>query len=90
MTDDGPATVTYYAITDEFSTPRRPAGVLRRTREETGTRDEAFGRNLAWGHAAGRYPVDPPIGKSGELPEITEEEADRIIARMLRAASRER
>lgn len=83
-------TEIYYEITDEFSTRDRPAGVLRRIRDDGRHRDEAFGRNLAWGPAADRYPGDPPADKSGELTEITREVAERIIARMLRAASRER
>lgn len=90
MNDDKPAMVTYYAITDEFSTQEYPGGVLRRIRNDGEHRDEAFGRNLAWGHAADRYPADPPAGKSGgEMREITEDEANGIIARMLRTASRQ-
>ena len=81
--------VTYYAIVDAFSTRRRPAGVLRRTRRDGKVRDEAFGRNLAWGRPTGRYSAAGSPGDSGpELHEITEDEAGRIIARMLRAAAR--
>ncbi|MBO0806594.1 MAG: hypothetical protein J2P25_26380 [Nocardiopsaceae bacterium] len=79
----GQETVTYYAIVDAFSSRRRPAGVLRRITDGDGNRrDEAFGRNLAWGHATGRYPA-----ATGELHEITEDEATRIVSRMLHAAA---
>lgn len=78
--------VSYYAIVDAFSTRRRPAGVLRRTRRDGTVRDEAFGRNLAWGHATSRY---SGTGSGPELHEITEDEARRIVARMLRAAARQ-
>lgn len=46
------ATVTYYAIVDDFSSRDRPAGVLRRIRDERGRRDEGFGRDLKWGRTA--------------------------------------
>lgn len=82
--------VTYYAIVDAFSTRRRPAGVLRRIRRAGDVRDEAFGRNLAWGHATARYSgAGPGPGTGPELHEITEDEANRIVAQMLRAASRQ-
>ena len=78
--------IRYYAIVDPFSTRRRPAGVLRRVRRDGAVRDEAFGRNLAWGHATARYSGTEP---GTELHEITEDEAGRIVARMLRAAARQ-
>lgn len=82
--------ITYYAIVDAFSTRRRPAGVLRRIRRDGTARDEAFGRNLAWGHATSRYSAAGPRAEAGpELHEITEDEARRIIARMLRDAARQ-
>lgn len=76
--------VTYYAIVDAFSSRRHPAGVLRRTWRDGERRDEAFGRNLAWGHATNRYPAD---GSGPQLYEVTEDEASRIVARMLRTAA---
>lgn len=83
-------TVTYYAIVDAFSSRRRPAGVLRRTWRDGKPRDEAFGRNLAWGHAGTRYRADPsgsPDGPIPELHEISENEANWIVDRMLHAAA---
>ncbi|MBO0820884.1 MAG: hypothetical protein J2P26_08560 [Nocardiopsaceae bacterium] len=74
--------VVYYAIVDTFSSRRRPAGVLRRTWRDGERRDEVFGRNLAWGHPTNRYPADDP-----QLHEITEDEANRTVARMLRDAA---
>jgi hypothetical protein len=82
-------TVAYYAIVDECSTRERPAGVLRRIVVGGEQRDEAFGRNLAWGHATGRYPGNPPASDGGPLSEITEDEARQIVARMLRAAAQQ-
>lgn len=82
----GQEEISYYVIVDAFSTRRHPAGVLRRIRRDGTVRDEAFGRNLAWGHSTARYSG----AESGhELHEITEEEARRIVARMLRAAARQ-
>jgi hypothetical protein len=80
----GQEEVTYYAIVDAFSSRRRPAGVLRRIRRDGKQRDEAFGRNLAWGPATGRY-----AGSGAELHKITGEEAGQIVARLLRAAARQ-
>lgn len=78
--------VSYYAVVDAFSTRRRPAGVLRRTRRGSDVRDEVFGRNLAWGNATSRYSG----AESGPaLHEVSAGEAGRIIARMLRAAARQ-
>ena len=76
-----PDKVTYYAVVDSFSTRQFPAGVLRRIEHENGYRDEAFGRNLAWGHtsllcSAERGNLD------NELYRITEEEAATIVTRM--------
>lgn len=79
--------VIYYAIVDAFSSRRCPAGVLRRTWRNGERRDEAFGRNLAWGHATTRFSADPAEDPVPELHEITEEEASWIVTRMLRAAA---
>jgi hypothetical protein len=42
--------MTYYAISDAYSTQDQPAGVLRRVEHPGGQRDEAFGRDLRWRH----------------------------------------
>lgn len=81
--------VSYYAIVDAYSTRWRPAGVLRRTWGGEERRDEAFGRNLAW-RPTGRYADAAPAGPEDSGPvlhEITEEEADQIVASTLRTAS---
>lgn len=81
---------TYYAVVDEFSTRQSPAGVLRRVRHDGQQQDEEFGRRLAWGRT-GRYRGDPPVSESGdELHEISADEADEIIGRMLKAGSRQK
>ena len=41
--------VTYYAVTDEFSSLEKPAGLFRRTYTEDGGRsDQAFTTNFVW------------------------------------------
>lgn len=77
-----PDKVTYYAIVDDLSSREQPAGVLRRIYFEAGGRhDEAFSRNLIWERtvllaSAERGDLD------NEFIEITEEEANQIVARI--------
>jgi hypothetical protein len=76
-----PSKVTYYAIVDSASTRRQPAGVVRRIEREDGQRDEAFGRDLAWGRTTLLYSAERG-NLDNELYEITEAEADAIVTRM--------
>jgi hypothetical protein len=73
--------VVYYAITDDTSSLSRPAGVLRRTEMGGGKVDEVFSGALNW--------VPSPLLHSAEhgdvtndFTEITEAEADQIVARI--------
>lgn len=86
---DAAGKVSYYAIVDAYSTRWRPAGVLRRVWRGGERRDEAFGRNLAWRPTGCYAAVVPAVpGDRGPgLHEITEEEADQIVASALRTAS---
>ena len=75
--------VTYYAIVDDYTSRDEPAGVLRRF-DEGDRRDESFGRDLQWQfssllHAAERGDTQY------ELIPISEDEADRIVARIREA-----
>jgi hypothetical protein len=77
-----PDKVTYYAIVDDLSSREQPAGVLRRIYFETGgRRDEAFSRHLVWERTA--LLVSAERGDlQNEFIEITEQEADQIVARI--------
>jgi hypothetical protein len=73
--------ITYYAIVNDRSTRDRPAGVLRRVESREGEVDEAFTRDLTWKRSSSLYAAE-----RGDLQnkfyEISEEEADRIVARI--------
>jgi hypothetical protein len=77
-----PETVTYYAVVNDFSSREQPAGVFRRTYTEDGGRsDEAFTRNLQWEYSTSL--VSRERGNlDNEFIEITEDEADQIVARI--------
>jgi hypothetical protein len=76
-----PDRITYYAIVNEFSNRDRPAGVFRRTYFEAGgKRDEAFSRDMSWERSwllasAERGDI------ANDFVEISEEEANQIVAR---------
>jgi len=73
--------VTYYAIVDALSRRESPAGVLRRIEHAGGERDEAFGRDLAWRPTFLLYSAERG-NLDNDMPAISEEEADRIVARV--------
>jgi hypothetical protein len=73
--------VIYYAITDDTSSLVRPAGVLRRTEKGGLEIDEVFSGTLQW--------VPSAVLKSAEhgditneFAEISEAEAEQIVARI--------
>jgi len=77
-----PDKVTYYAVVNDLSSRERPAGVFRRTyTDDSGRSDEAFTRNLRW-----EYSTSLISAERGDLDnqfiEITEEEANQIVARI--------
>lgn len=82
-------TVTYYAIVDDFSSRERPAGVLRRIKDERGRRDETFGRDLKWGFSPALIEYEHGDSVRKFYP-ITEEEAERIVERIRLGAPYER
>jgi hypothetical protein len=70
--------VVYYAITDETS---RPPGVLRRTRSGGLQTDEVFSRELRW--VPSPLLIEAEHGDiSSDFTEISEAEADQIMARI--------
>jgi hypothetical protein len=72
--------IKYYAIIDDFATRAQPAGLARRRHlDDGGIRDEALGRDLTW-HLSPLI-VEWKRAESGDdLVEISEDEAERIIA----------
>jgi hypothetical protein len=79
--------VTYYAIVDDRSSREKPAGVLRRIKHDQGQRDEAFAYNdLTWQHTSLLYSSERGDGDN-EFFEITEAEANEIVARIRRTVT---
>jgi hypothetical protein len=76
-----PKKTTYYALVDEFSSRECPGGVLRRVEDDEGQEDQAFARSLTWKPTPLLYSAE-----RGDIDirfyEITEEEAERIVARI--------
>jgi hypothetical protein len=77
-----PDKVTYYAVVDDLSSRERPAGVFRRTYTQDGGRsDEVFTRNLIWEFSP--LLISAERGDlQNDFIEITEDEADQIVARI--------
>jgi hypothetical protein len=78
--------ITYYAIVDDFSSRGEPAGVIRRIKYDQGQRDEAFGRDLQWGHTSMLYSFERG-NRDNQLYPITEDEAMRIVDRIRRQSA---
>ena len=78
--------ITYYAVVDDFSSRDSPAAVVRRVRHDGGQRDEAFGRDLQWSHTSLLYSAERG-NMDNKFYEISEEEAERIVARIRAAVS---
>jgi hypothetical protein len=77
-----PDKITYYAIVNDLSSREQPAGVFRRTYfEGGGKRDEAFTTELAWERSASLVSAERG-DLLNEFIEITEDEADQIVARI--------
>jgi hypothetical protein len=81
--------IIYYAIVDEFSSPERPAGVLRRVKDGEGTTDEVFSGDLKWTFSPLMYEAEHGDLENEFVP-ISEDDAMRIVDRIKeRAASAE-
>jgi hypothetical protein len=77
---------TYYAMVNEFSSRERPGGVIRRVEDNEGQEDEAFTRNLTWDATPLLYSAERG-DLTNQFVEITEDEADRIVARIRASVS---
>jgi hypothetical protein len=74
--------ITYYAIVDALSSREHPAGVLRRIYYDAGgRRDEAFSQDLVWERTAMLASAERG-DLQNDFIEITEEEANQIVARI--------
>ena len=78
--------ITYYAIIDDFSSREQPAGVLRRIEDDEGRDDQAFGRDLKWGHSPLLYSYERG-NLDNKLYEISEDEANQIVERIRRTVT---
>jgi hypothetical protein len=79
-----PETITYFAMIDEFTSQDNPRTVLRRVRNDEGTIDEIFSRDLTWEFSPLMYSAERG-DLANEFVPISEAEAERIVAR-IRAA----
>jgi len=75
------ASRTYYAILDEDSSLDRPVGVFRRVKSDGGQIDEVFSRNLKWEFSPLLYSAERG-DTMFDFAEISEGEADEIVARI--------
>jgi hypothetical protein len=80
--------ITYYAMTDDDSSRSRPRTVLRRVESTHGQTDELFSRDLKWErspllHSAENGDI------TNEFTEISEAEAEQIVARIRVSAAEE-
>jgi len=73
--------ITYYAMVDEFTSRDNPRTVLRRVRNNDGTADEIFSRDLKWEFSPLMYSAERG-DLSNEFVPISEAEADQIVARI--------
>jgi hypothetical protein len=77
-----PDRVTYYAVVDDLSSREQPAGVFRRIYTEDGGRsDEAFTRKLVWEFSPALISAERG-DLQNEFIEITEDEANQIVAKL--------
>ena len=77
-----PDRVTYYAVVNDLSSREQPSGVFRRTyTEDGGKSDEAFTRKLRWEYSTSLISAERG-DLANEFIEITEDEANQIVARI--------
>jgi len=78
--------ITYYAMIDEFTSRDRPRTVLRRVRNDEGTIDEIFSRDLRWEFSPLKYSAERG-DLANEFVPITEAEATQIVDRIKELAA---
>jgi hypothetical protein len=77
-----PDKILYYAVVDELSSRKHPAGLFRRTYTEAGgLRDEAFTRNLIWKNSSTLVSAERG-DLENDFIEITEDEASQLIEQL--------
>jgi len=81
-----PTKVTYYAIVDDYSSRDEPAGVLRRTETDKEQNDEQFGHDLEWTYSSLLYSYERG-NMDNKFYEISEDEANQIVARIRRTVT---
>jgi hypothetical protein len=81
-----PTKITYYAIVNDYSTPKRPSGVIRRTEDDEGEHDDAFTRALTWERTPLLYSYERG-NRDAEFYEISEDEANQIVERIRRSVA---
>jgi hypothetical protein len=81
-----PEHITYYAMIDELTSREQPRTVLRRVKTDAGTTDEIFNRSLSWEFSSLLYGVERGDTMVDFVP-ISEEEAERIVARIREAGA---
>ena len=81
-----PRKITYYAIVDDYSSPEEPGGVLRRVEDDNAEYDEEFGHDLKWTRSWQLYSYERG-NLDNQFFEITEDEADQIVARIRRTVT---
>ena len=78
--------ITYFAMIDELTSRDNPRTVLRRVRNDEGTIDEIFSRHLSWEFSPLMYSAERGDLANAFVP-ISEEEAERIVARIRETGS---
>ncbi|MCW2894410.1 MAG: hypothetical protein JWO75_3899 [Actinomycetia bacterium] len=78
--------ITYFAMIDELTSRDNPRTVLRRVRNDEGTIDEIFSRHLSWEFSPLMYSAERGDLANDFVP-ISEEEAERIVARIRETGS---
>jgi hypothetical protein len=73
--------ITYFAMIDEFTSRDNPRTVLRRVRNDEGTIDEIFSRDLSWEFSPLMYSAERG-DLANEFIQISEVEAERIVTRI--------
>lgn len=73
--------IAYYAMIDEFTSRDNPRTVLRRVRNDEGTIDEIFSRDLRWEFSPLMYSAERG-DLANEFVPISEAEAERIVDRI--------
>jgi hypothetical protein len=80
--------ITYYAMIDEDSSRNAPRTVLRRIESSQGDTDEIFSRDLTWEFSPLLYSAEHG-DITNDFIEISEAEADQIVARIRASAAEE-